>query len=127
MKTKSKSPDRGRKTPTKKRSAQDNAVGRHRKNGAVFPGLWKPHLDMYPELRALQFSTGQDFAAAAKFLWSPQLRDLPYDLTGNHTVIIPKEAVGYFKGLTFTESEVLSPADLPSAELAELRREQGPN
>jgi hypothetical protein len=110
---------------TKKRSSQEIAVGRHRKNGAVLPGPWKPHLDMYTELRALQFSSREDFAAAGRLLWN-ELRDLPYDLTGNHTIIIPREAVRYFKGLAFHETEVLSPADLPAAELAELRREQGP-
>ena len=45
---------------------------------------------------------------------------------GNRTVIVPDEAVGLFKGLSFAETDVLSPDDLTSAELAELRREQGP-
>src|SRR5260370_4689692 len=117
MKTKSKRAPKGRKPPTRKRPS-------HRKNGAVvLPGAWKPHLDMYRDLRALQFSSAEHFAAAAKLLWSAELRDLPYDLTGKHTVIIPQEAIGYFKGLTFTETEVLSPNDLPSEELAELRRQ----
>jgi hypothetical protein len=120
MKTKSKSSSKGRKPPTRKRP-------NHRRNGSVdLSGGWKPHLDMYRNLRALQFSSAEHFAAAAELLWSAELRDLPYDLAANRTVIIPQEAVGYFKGLTFTNTEVLSPNDLSSEELAELRREQGP-
>ncbi|MCI0639795.1 MAG: hypothetical protein L0Y72_24390 [Gemmataceae bacterium] len=92
-------------------------------NGAV---QWKPWLDAYRELRALHFRTREGFAAAAKLLWSGELADLPYDLVGNHTILVPAEAVPYFRGLDPTETEVLQPRDMPPTELAELRKEMGP-
>lgn len=116
--------------PAAKQQGAANSVRQsrelNRKNGQVSSGQWKCHLDTYDELRALQFSTADDFAEAAKRLWSPELRDLPFDLAGNRTVIVPQAAVDYFRGLTFTESDVLSPHDLTGEELADLRRRQGP-
>jgi hypothetical protein len=90
------------------------------------PMPWKPWLDSYQDLRALQFHTPGDFAAAAKLLWNDQLRDLPYDLVGSRTIIIPAEAVPFFHGLEVTETDVLHPGDIPPQELADLRKEQGP-
>ncbi len=94
-------------------------------NGQIVPAQWKPQLDMYASLRAVQFSTARDFAAAAELLWTDQLRDMPYDLAGNRTVLVPAEALCCFDGLSFAATDVLSTADLPPAELAELRRDQG--
>ena len=90
------------------------------------PGQWKPWLDSYQDLRALQFRSREHFAAAAKLLWTGELRDLPYDLVGCHTIIVPAEAVPYFRGLEVTETNVLHPCDMPPQELSELRKEQGP-
>lgn len=92
-------------------------------NGSV---QWKPWLDSYQDLRALQFRTPEHFAAAAKLLWSGELRELPYDLVGNHTIIVPAEAVPFFRGLEVTETDVLHAGDIPPQELSELRKEQGP-
>ncbi len=80
---------------------------------------------MYEDLRAVQFLTQEDYAAAAKLLWT-ELREVPFDIVGMNTIFVPAEACPYFKGLKFTETEVLSPSDLTAEELAELRREQGP-
>ena len=90
------------------------------------PVQWKPWLDSYQDLRALQFRTREHFATAAKLLWTGELRDLPYDLVGNHTIIVPAEAVPFFRGLEVTETDVLHPGDMPPQELSELRKEQGP-
>jgi hypothetical protein len=87
---------------------------------------WKPSLDSYQDLRALQFRTPEHFAVAAKLLWTGELRELPYDLVGNHTIIVPADAVSYFLGLEVTETGVLQPSDMPPQELSELRAEQGP-
>jgi hypothetical protein len=85
-------------------------------------------LDDYEQLKALTFASGEEIDAAIDLLWGEDLRDLPHDLAGGDTVIVPAEAVRYFTaaGLKFTETEVLSAADLPAAELNRLRREQGP-
>jgi hypothetical protein len=90
------------------------------------PVQWKPWLDSYRDLRALQFSTREHFAAAAQLLWTGDLRDLPYDLVGNHTIVVPAEAVPFFRGLDATETDVLHPGDMPAQELSDLRKEQGP-
>jgi hypothetical protein len=90
------------------------------------PVQWKPWLDSYQDLRALQFRTPEHFAAAAQLLWTGELRDLPYDLVGHRTIIVPAEAVPFFDGLEATETEVLHPSDLPPQELSDLRKEQGP-
>jgi len=90
------------------------------------PVRWKPCLDCYQELRALQFPAPEQFAAAAELLWSNELRDLPYDLVGRRTIIVPVEAVPCFAGIECTVSDVLLPDELPPEELAELRKERGP-
>jgi hypothetical protein len=90
------------------------------------PVQWKPWLDSYQDLRALTFPSREQFAAAAELLWTGQLRDLPYDLVGNHTIIVPAEAVAFFRGLEVTETDVLHPSDMAPQELADLRKEQGP-
>ena len=87
-------------------------------NGVSEPSRpqWKPALDFYQELRAVRFADATQFAAAAELLWSEKLRDLPYDLTGNRTIIIPLEAVPYFQDLSCTITAVLHPDDLPPDE-----------
>ena len=111
----------------KKRAVKKiSAESRQEVSSCLLPE-WKAHLDMYKELRALRFSTPQEFAAATKLLWTDRFRALPCDLAPYRTIIVPAEAVAYFQEtVTFTETPVLSPDDLPPEELAELRREQGP-
>lgn len=109
----------------KKKNALQNSNGQTR-SVSTAPIQWKPSLDSYQELRALQFRSTEDFASAAKLLWSGNLRDLPFDLVGNRTIIVPAEAAPFFSGLDATETDLLHPGDLPPEELAELRKEQGP-
>ena len=121
------SPARVAKGKTGKRSNGTERAAKKKKSASngVLAGPWKPLLDMYEELSALQFSTEEQYAKAAELLWG-DLRELPFDIVGNHTIIIPAEATRCFDGLEFTETEVLSPNDLPADELAALRRECGP-
>jgi hypothetical protein len=97
-------------------------------NGASDPSRarWEACLDSYHDLRAVQFPSPEQFAAAAELLWSERLRDLPYDLVGNRTIIVPAESLPFFEGLNFTVTDVLRPAELAPEELAELRQERGP-
>jgi hypothetical protein len=92
------------------------------------PSRWKAHLDYYRDKRALTFKSQQDLEAAIDLLWSNELFDLPHDLAGGDTIIVPEEAVPYFKakGLRFRNTRVLSAGDLPPEEINKLRREQGP-
>ncbi len=92
------------------------------------PMRWKPHLDFYRDKRALTFKEETELDAAIDLLWSEPLQDLPHDLMGGDTIIVPAEAVGYFKekGLRFRSSKIQSAGDLPSDEVNRLRREQGP-
>ncbi|MEK7068076.1 MAG: hypothetical protein AAB956_03700 [Patescibacteria group bacterium] len=89
---------------------------------------WKVHLDYYDHLRALAFQSKQELHLALELLESDALRSLPFDLVANRTIIVPQEAVPFFQeaNLQFDNTEVLTAADLPPAEIAQLRREQGP-
>src|SRR5262249_26336138 len=64
---------------------------------------WKAHLDLYQETRALTFKKQQELHAAIDLLWTEPLRELPHALAGGDTIIVPAEAVRYFKeqGLRF--------------------------
>src|SRR5439155_22853521 len=75
--------------------ASEQKVGRKPKLVSVSVGTakWKPLLDSYQQLRSLQFPSQDRFEAAAEVLWNGELRDLPYDLVGNRTIIVPAEAV----------------------------------
>jgi hypothetical protein len=90
--------------------------------------LWHPDLNGYAELKALRFASAAEMDAAIDLLWTDPLRKMPHELAGGDTIIVPGEAVGYFKAahLTCSQDDVLSPSDLPAPELNELRREQGP-
>jgi hypothetical protein len=96
-------------------------------NYARAANAWNPDLDSYRELRALTFPSSDEIDAAIDLLWSGPLRDMPHELAGGDTIIVPMDAVGYFKAanLTFSEDDVLSTRDLPANELNALRREQG--
>ena len=88
---------------------------------------WKSHLDYYREKRALTFKTEKDLDGALDLLWE-ELFELPHALAGGDTIIVPAEAVPYFKakGLRFRNTRVRSAGELPPEEIARLRREQGP-
>jgi hypothetical protein len=91
------------------------------------PERWRSHLDLYKDKRALTFRREKDLNAAIDLLWGDELYHLPHALAGGDTIIVPAEAVPYFKekGLSFRTTKVLSAGDLPPAEISKLRREQG--
>jgi hypothetical protein len=97
-------------------------------NGAAAVPHWKAHLDLYRDQRALTFKDDAHLDAAVDLLWTEPLRDLPHALAGGDTIIVPAEAVRYFRdrGLQFRSTKVLSAGDLPATEIDKLRREQGP-
>ena len=84
---------------------------------------WKPFLSMYTtkEMISLKFTSGKDIDEAISRLFSDELREMPYDIPGGYTLIVPRNSVPYFAGLSFKASNVLSPEDVSPAELAELR------
>ena|SRR5579859_2238508 len=90
---------------------------------------WKPLLGMYrpKELRSMTFEDDAQGDAAIDLLWTDPLRDMPWDLAGGDSIIVPAEAVQFFReaGLKFIENELLTHDDLTAAELNELRK-QGP-
>ncbi len=92
------------------------------------PPQWEAHLDCYREKRALIFTDDKDLDAAVDLLWSDELYNLPHALAGGDTIIVPAEAVPYFKakGLKFRDTRLRSAGELPPEEIAKLRREQGP-
>jgi hypothetical protein len=111
----------------RKQAVEAVAAGQPRKSHATLPlPQWKQYLDSYHDLRALHFKSEAAFSEAARRLYAAELRDLPYDLLGDRTIIVPSEALAYFDGLDFAETEILSSADLPPREIAQLRKEQGP-
>jgi hypothetical protein len=95
---------------------------------SVSPPQWKAHLDCYREKRGLIFTDEKELDAAIDLLWSEEMHDLPHALAGGDTIIVPAEAVHYFKtkGLRFRDTRVHSAGELPPEEIAKLRREQGP-
>jgi len=85
---------------------------------------WKPHLSQYAELRILAFASDKDLEAAIDLLWTDALRTLPHDTPDGKSLVVPVEAVAYFRraGLRFTEDRVLSMGDLSPEEIRRLRR-----
>jgi orotate phosphoribosyltransferase len=81
---------------------------------------WIMTLDAYEELVALKFVDIENFSKAGEIL-DKEEKGLPYDLVGDNTIIIPKEAIECFKGLKFAVTEVISAGDLPPEEIAALR------
>lgn len=92
----------------------------------TFP-YWPPHLDAYRELASLTFATREEIDKGIELLWTDELRTLPHDLTDGRTIIVPKEAVEFFKqaGLKFKERRVRRSDEVPADEMAKLRKEQG--
>jgi hypothetical protein len=91
---------------------------------------WKRSFGSYTnaELRALKFRSVKEFERAIKLCWDdPDLKGLPRGSPDGITLIVPEEAVEYFRarGLKFEVSRVLSSEDLPPEKLAEMRRKYG--
>lgn len=86
---------------------------------------WRPYLESYDELSALEFHSKDGVDSAIDLLWTKKLLRCPYQSTGiNHTVIVPSRAVRYFQlyGLTFKVKPVVRSNEITSRELLELRK-----
>lgn len=88
---------------------------------------WKSSMDEYSELRAIKFFSQKDADLAIDLLSDPPLRNCPRAYVGDNTIIVPAEAVKFFKraGFEFKNTRVLSSSELSSEERSKLRREQG--
>lgn len=86
---------------------------------------WKYSIVLYGEIRALKFISDEDFEKAIKLLYSQKLRECPYDLVGDNTIIIPVQAVRYFKKekLDFKDTRVIRAGELPPQERYKLRKQ----
>lgn len=83
---------------------------------------WKPYLDMYQDIRALEFDSDEEIGKAFDLLGTPDLWELPFDIgvrPGHGAIFVPAEAVPYFQHLNCRESKVGSPSDLTPEELRE--------
>ena len=88
---------------------------------------WKSHIRQYKDAKALVFETMEEIDAAINIIRSDvNLRGMPHDIADGKTLIVPPEAIPYFrnKGLQFKEFPVLSKDQLSPVELADLYREQ---
>ena len=82
---------------------------------------WAISLDAYKEQVSLKF-TKQDFSKALEIIYGEE-QGMPYMLVGYDTIIVPKEAIKCFEGLSFKSKKVLDIGDLPPEEAATLRAE----
>jgi len=60
---------------------------------------WKPGSIRIRPSGAYSSARG-NISRPRQMLWTGELRDLPYDLVGNQTVIVPADAVAFFEGST---------------------------
>lgn len=77
-------------------------------------------LSFYHDQRAVQFATREEvYHAIDLFCRDDELQAAPYAPAGRNTLIVAAEVVPYLKarGLTFTESKVLTGRDIPSEDL----------
>lgn len=85
---------------------------------------WQPYLSQYADQRILSFKSPKDLDAAIDLLWTDELRNLPHDTPDGQSLVIPAEAVDYFRkaGIRFTAKKVRSISDLSADEIRRLRR-----
>jgi hypothetical protein len=71
----------------------------------------------------LTFPDDAESDAAIDLLWTDPLRDMPWDLAGGDSIIVPAEGVHFFKdaGLKFVENELLTLDELTPEEWEEYR------
>ena len=91
---------------------------------------WHRSLRSYPQaaLRAVRFRAVKDLDRAIELCWhDPDLLGVPRAIADGKTLIVPNEAVKYFKdqGLKFTVSTLLNREELTTAERAAMRRKYG--
>lgn len=104
--------------------------GLRRANGKNVQTQWLKRFSAYTsnELRVLQFRSITELEKAIDLCWKdPDLKGVPRDTPDGRSLIVPQEAVDYFKakGLRFRISTLLNPDDLSSKQLAALRRQHG--
>jgi hypothetical protein len=107
-----------RSKPLRQRPTANN------KKAQSFHPLWQPHLSQYEEQRILTFSSEKELEAAIDLLWRAELRHLPHETPDGTSLVIPGQAVDYFRraGLRFTDKKVRRVADLQEEEIRRLRR-----
>jgi hypothetical protein len=105
-----------------KPSRQQSAVNNSKAQGAV--PSWLPHLTQYKDKRILTFRSEKDLDLAIDLLWSDELRHLPHETPDGNSLVIPAEAVDYFRrtGLRFTDKKLRCVTELPPEEIGRLRR-----
>lgn len=91
---------------------------------------WNKPITAYlsKEKRALTFLSKEERNKAVDLCWSdPDLLNVPRAIAGGLTLVVPEEAVHFFKsnGLRFNLSRVLSQADLTLEECRKLRKKYG--
>lgn len=78
---------------------------------------WLGPLGMHPRKRALTFETEQDLKKAIHAIWDPEdeLYRMPHSLAGALTMIVPDEAMPFFRArpLQFTEYPVMPAVRCP--------------
>jgi hypothetical protein len=104
--------------PHRQRSAGNNSKARRSAPS------WQPHLTQYEDKRILTFSSEKDLDLAIDLLWSDELRHLPHETPDGNSLVVPAEAVAYFRrtGLRFTDKKLRCVIDLPEEEIRRLRR-----
>src|SRR5437899_832044 len=80
---------------------------------------WHPHLSQYHDQRILTFNSDRELAVAIDLLWSDDLRNLPHETPDGNSLVVPAEAVDFFRqaGLLFEEQRALSVSELPAEEI----------
>jgi len=91
---------------------------------------WTRSFDSYSreELRALRFQTREDVYRAIAMTWrDSDLKGVPHDIASEGTLVVPEEAIEYFKakGLQFEIFKILNDKDIAPKKLAELRKKYG--
>jgi hypothetical protein len=93
------------------------------------PPRWRPYASYTSgDLRALVFRTVAELDRAIELCWSDSiLKGLPRFSPDGSTLIVPAEAVEYFRraGVELSVHDVFKPADLPIDDLAAMRQEYG--
>lgn len=71
---------------------------------------WKVSLEYYNNeeegLAGVHCLTDEAFKEACRRIDEPELREMPYALVGDKTLIVPKRSLEYFRGIRYKQEEV---------------------